>query len=238
MSQKPPRRANSAELDPALATLTRALKAAGQHADPDPNAASSQKRGLVSELARAFPEVQGAKKRAVLGAVAAVGSVERACRMVGVSISLPWKAPWRLDPAWQAGLTRAKQMYVDTVLEPEIDRRAVEGTLEPVGWHKGKPGGVIRRFSDNLLMFRTKALAPQYQDRTTVGGAILHGHIDLRTQPNEVIARIAQGEDPSAVILSMASGALEAQQAAKAKLEAAELAQLADGEAGSAGGEA
>ena len=54
------------------------------------------------------------------------------------------------------------------LLEVEADRRAVEGTLKPV-FHRGEVCGHIRVFSDNLLMFRLKALRPQkYRDNSTV----------------------------------------------------------------------
>ena len=53
-------------------------------------------------------------------------------------------------------------------LEAEADRRAVEGILKPV-FHKGEVCGHIRQFSDNLLMFRLKALRPQkYRDNASV----------------------------------------------------------------------
>ena len=60
---------------------------------------------------------------------------------------------------------------VDTAverLEAEADRRAVEGVLKPV-FHKGEVCGHIRVFSDNLLMFRLKALRPQkYRDNASL----------------------------------------------------------------------
>lgn len=51
-------------------------------------------------------------------------------------------------------------------LEREARRRAVEGTREPVGFYKGEPGGYVRRYSDNLLMFLLKARRPAvYRER-------------------------------------------------------------------------
>lgn len=54
------------------------------------------------------------------------------------------------------------------VLEDEITRRAVEGTLKPV-FHKGVECGYIREYSDTLLMFMTKARKPDvYRERTEI----------------------------------------------------------------------
>jgi hypothetical protein len=44
-------------------------------------------------------------------------------------------------------------------MEQEADRRAIEGVDEPV-FHKGTVVGHIRKYSDTLLIFRLKALAP------------------------------------------------------------------------------
>jgi hypothetical protein len=51
------------------------------------------------------------------------------------------------------------------VIEAEMDRRAIEGALRPV-YYKGKPCGAVRDYSDTLLIFRAKALAPErYRER-------------------------------------------------------------------------
>ena len=47
------------------------------------------------------------------------------------------------------------------ILEDEVDRRAVEGVEKPVGWHKGKPGGYVREYSDTLLIFLLKGDRPE-----------------------------------------------------------------------------
>ncbi|BCL70527.1 phage terminase small subunit [Vibrio nigripulchritudo] len=55
-------------------------------------------------------------------------------------------------------------------LEIEADRRASVGVEEPV-FYKGKECGRVRKFSDNLLMFRLKALAPEkYRERRELTG--------------------------------------------------------------------
>ena len=53
-------------------------------------------------------------------------------------------------------------------MERECDRRAVEGNLRPI-YYKGQRVGAVREYSDNLLMFRMKALASnKYRDNATV----------------------------------------------------------------------
>ena len=51
-------------------------------------------------------------------------------------------------------------------LEAEARRRAVEGVEEPVGWYKGQAGGVVRKYSDTLLIFLLKGRRPElYRER-------------------------------------------------------------------------
>ena len=62
-------------------------------------------------------------------------------------------------------------------LEAEADRRAVEGVLKPV-FHRGEVCGHIRVFSDNLLMFRLKALRPhKYRDNASL--QVDHAPVDI-----------------------------------------------------------
>ena len=66
-------------------------------------------------------------------------------------------------------------------LEAEAKRRAVEGVEEPV-FYQGKQCGVIKRYSDALLMFLLKGAMPdKYKERTSteLTGA---GGKDLRVE--------------------------------------------------------
>ena len=56
----------------------------------------------------------------------------------------------------------AELVYVEK-LEAEIDRRALEGIDHPVVY-QGKITAHFKEYSDNLLMFRTKKLRPDYRD--------------------------------------------------------------------------
>ena len=66
---------------------------------------------------------------------------------------------WRRDDEpfrqqWEDAVAQAVE-----ALEAEADRRGVEGTLKPV-FYQGEECGQIREYSDTLLIFRLKALAP------------------------------------------------------------------------------
>lgn len=52
-------------------------------------------------------------------------------------------------------------------MEREADRRGLEG-YEKAVWYKGEKVGTVNRFSDNLLMFRMKALHPEHRDTAPV----------------------------------------------------------------------
>ena len=86
-------------------------------------------------------------------------------------------------------------------LEAEAIRRATEGTLKPTGWHKGEPGGYTREYSDILLIFLLKGMKPEkYQERVQVRGSL--ANIDMSKLPDELVARMAAGENPHAVLAS------------------------------------
>lgn len=79
--------------------------------------------------------------------------------------------------AHQAGIER---------LEREADRRATDGVDEPI-YHLGQLVGFKRKYSDVLLIFRLKALAPdRYNDRLLVNARNenknlnLNANIDMR----------------------------------------------------------
>ena len=47
----------------------------------------------------------------------------------------------------------------------EARRRAMSGVEKPVGWYQGVSGGIVREYSDTLLMFLIKAHRPEYRDK-------------------------------------------------------------------------
>jgi hypothetical protein len=84
-------------------------------------------------------------------------------------------------------------------LEAEAIRRAFEGQEEPTGWYKGQPGGYVRRYSDTLLIFLLKGAKPEkYADRMELRGSL--ANINLDALPDDLLARIANGEHPLSVL--------------------------------------
>ena len=147
-----------------------------------------------------FSEIQHPKKRAYLAAYAATGGKGLAAKLAGIDRSAIYQPGWRDDPQFQEALERARLMAID-VLEDEATRRAVEGWEEPVGWYKGEAGGYVRRYSDNLLMFKLKGELPQkYAERVELRGGL--ATLNLDALPDELLERIARGEHPMSVLAS------------------------------------
>jgi predicted DNA-binding protein YlxM (UPF0122 family) len=90
-------------------------------------------------------------------------SVSRAARAAKVPRSTVYE--WlKNDPEFKANYEEAIKVAID-VLQDEAIRRAHEGTVRPV-YQGGKKVGSIREYSDTLLIFLLKGLAPEtYKDR-------------------------------------------------------------------------
>lgn len=107
------------------------------------------------------------RKAAFIAAYAECGgSITNAAKSVGVNRATPYG--WlKDDPDFAQALEEAKAQAVE-VLETEAIRRAVEGVEEPY-YQRGQVVGSVRRYSDNLLMFLLRGMAPQkYRDRSSV----------------------------------------------------------------------
>ncbi len=144
-----------------------------------------------------FPKIAHPYKRAFLAAFRQTGNVCLACEVAKVGRSSHYR--WlEKDSEYREAFDVAKEHAID-VLEAEAHRRAVEGIEEPVGWYKGVAGGTVRRYSDVLLMFLLKGLRPeQYRERYEVKGSL--ANLDLRRLPDELIERLAAGENPISVL--------------------------------------
>ena len=136
-------------------------------------------------------------QRAVLKAFRETGNVRLACKAAGVGRSSHYR--WlEEDPAYREAFDLAKLQAAD-VLEAEAHRRAVEGWVEPAGWYKGQAGGTVRRYSDVLLIFLLKGVLPErYRERVDVRGVL--AHLDVSLLPDELVARLAAGENPISVL--------------------------------------
>ncbi len=145
-------------------------------------------------------------KKAFLEAFRRSGNITLAARCVRVSRRSHYR--WLSRDSGYGQAFEIARVEAADLLEDEARRRAVEGVEEPVGWYKGEPGGVVRRYSDTLLIFLMKALMPEvYGNRVDHGGA--WSRIDISTLPDPLVSRIARGEDVRAVIASSASAVLE-----------------------------
>jgi len=116
-------------------------------------------------VAPTFPEVADPKKRAFLVRYAQTGKLADAAFVAGIDIKTGWN--WRHDSADVKFLAAFKiaQGLAGDRLEAEIDRRAMEGVEEPV-YQQGRLVGTVRKFSDLLLIFRTKGVLPEkYRER-------------------------------------------------------------------------
>jgi hypothetical protein len=90
------------------------------------------------------------------------GHVAKAAKAAGVSHTTMYVYRDE-DPEFAAKWEVIQDLNVER-LEAEVDRRAFEG-VERNKYYKGDVIGVEREFSDNLLMFRLKALRPEkYRD--------------------------------------------------------------------------
>jgi hypothetical protein len=110
-----------------------------------------------------FAQIRHLKKRGFLAAFSQYGNVTRAAEAAGCDRHS--HALWlKKDPAYAEAFEQAKAMACDRI-EQEIYRRGVEGWDEPV-WYEGRQVGMLRRYSDTLLIFLAKGMMPQkYRDR-------------------------------------------------------------------------
>lgn len=143
--------------------------------------------------AKGIPEKFTAEKRAkFLAYLAKYGFVAKAARAAGITRETARKTR-KADEAFAKAWDQAKAEYIED-LEAEADRRAYRGTLKPV-FYQGTKCGVIREFSDTLLIFRLKALKPEvYADRSKheLAGPD-GGPIQFETMTDEQLdARIAE----------------------------------------------
>ncbi len=108
---------------------------------------------------------KGSDQKAFLGALRTCGNVFRAAKMVGIHEDMPYH--WRRnDEQFMAAMEKAREEGEEALgyqLLDEARRRGLEGIEEP-HFYQGRMVGHIRRYSDNLLMFKIKGLMPQFRD--------------------------------------------------------------------------
>jgi hypothetical protein len=146
------------------------------------------------------------QQRAFLAVFRNTGNVRLACEAANVGRRSHYR--WlKQNPAYREAFAVAKEEVAD-LLKAEAFRRAVHGWDEPVGWYKGKAGGVVKRYSDGLRIVLLKALRPnRYKETVQFKGAM--ANLDLNQLPDEAIERIPRGEHIMSVLASMVPRAAE-----------------------------
>lgn len=96
---------------------------------------------------------------------AATGLLQKSARAVGHH---PNTVRYRrtADPEFDAAVHQAKQDFCETI-EAEIVRRGRVGVDKPV-FQRGEQVGVVREYSDMLLLALAKRHMPEYRDKHTV----------------------------------------------------------------------
>lgn len=103
------------------------------------------------------------KQTDFLASFSDVASVSKACKKTKLARSTVYE--WlKTNEDFKKRYNEACKVAV-AALEDEAIRRAHEGTLRPV-FQGGKKVGTVREYSDTLLIFLLKGLAPEkYKDR-------------------------------------------------------------------------
>ena len=113
------------------------------------------------------PSTSALRKEAFLRAYSRNGNIGKSATAAGVTRNGAdyWR---RTDPEFAERVEGAKLDYVEK-LEREADRRAIDGVAEPIFDKAGNQIGERRKYSDTLLIFRLKGLAPEkYAERRRV----------------------------------------------------------------------
>jgi hypothetical protein len=126
-----------------------------------------------------------------LDALARTGSSGAASEESGVPVATARSWDFNDTHSFKRRREMALERFMGKV-EAEIERRAIEGIDEPVYW-RGQRVDTIKKYSDNLLMFRAKRLEPAYKDNyqpqqasTTIN--ITRTVIEVRDYRNQGVA--------------------------------------------------
>jgi hypothetical protein len=116
-----------------------------------------------------------AKQDAFIEVFAQHGNVTQACKAAGVDRSTAYR--WKEHD--ETFLFRYNQALEDAkdALRAEIRRRAVDGWDEKV-YQMGVYAGMVHKYSDLLLIFHSKALMPEYREKTQVD-INTHGTVEV-----------------------------------------------------------
>jgi hypothetical protein len=103
------------------------------------------------------------KKDEFLKLLRETANATRSCKAVDISYTCYWEH-LKSDPEFRMAVNEAYESAGD-VLEQEARRRALEGIDKPV-FYKGEVCGLVKQYSDTLLIFLLKAAKPnKYAER-------------------------------------------------------------------------
>lgn len=105
------------------------------------------------------------KQQEFLRVYAATGLYLKSAAAVGIDQSTVYYHR-KANPEFDDAVHQAKQTFCETI-EAEIVRRGRVGVDKPV-FQKGEQVGVIREYSDTLLLALAKRHIPEYRDKHTV----------------------------------------------------------------------
>jgi hypothetical protein len=130
---------------------------------------------------------------------ARVGSVCAAASLAKIDVGNHYS--WlKHTPGYPERFQEAHQKAIE-VLENEARRRAVEGVKEPV-FYKGQVVGEIQRYSDVLLMFLLKGVAPaKYRENSKVEISGTDGE-PIRLEIAAAIAKVYGTREKAAQVVS------------------------------------
>ena len=136
------------------------LTSSEAHSPSPPSAPHITRKPSIIAGRQPFNRIQHPKKRAFLAAYAACGQIGVAAQTAGIHRTSHFY--WQEDPDYVAAFAEAHQMAI-SLHEDEASRRAL-------GWDETRytddgTSYTIHKYSDVMLIFRLKALAPEkYRD--------------------------------------------------------------------------
>ncbi len=128
------------------------------------------------------------KKRAFLAAYSETGNISRSAEIAHIERATHYN--WlKADQQYVDAFQQAHEKAIDT-LESEARRRAVEGVEKPV-YQGGRKVGVVREYSDVLLIFLMKGANPgKYRENVKHQHRHRHDHKHEVSQVEQSVDRI------------------------------------------------
>lgn len=152
--------------------------------------------------------------RAYFAAIAENGGFKnRASASVGIDRSTPYQ--WLADnPEFRDHYDKAMAVAMESAAEnlmAEVIRRGQEGIMEPV-FYKGRKVGLVRKYSDTLLMFRLNAMGQgTRQSAVSFDASRLFTDEVMDSLSPEHLRRLRDGEDPLSVLALLLSSKASAE---------------------------